>query len=631
MGRTPAQILERVDVHTRTQDYETFARVSTPNDCIPAVREEFVYWLESKRIALADNSQSSSSQSALATMEDLKDGSQELLLCRLVEEAETGRYTTEIYASSEGWINISVRNSRGGFVSVPRIAKSLMRRLDLYDAALPLMAEPQIWDVSRVDELIELLEDSDRHGLVFVAGSRSEEQSLFAPFLDLLPKWAREVYGLAQTIALTPDATQEFGTKMGHFAVAPWNLRTYFPGVDVRSAGDSFRHRFLKTGSLGASSPKRVSTMLGQTARKHAALRREPEELLHARRAFARASTEQLISSIGNQASPGNEADGAVPTGQKLPNQPTVKSKTVPVVAPATPAKEVRKSGADELDIVTERLLELRNQLDLVQRLLGIQEITEFSIQEVIRSRHTADPPKNEQVAEMLRLQLARIETLEDEAIQATEVLEDMEIEQAEYQESLQKKNAENRWLRERLREAKDYETADAPTPEDDGWERPESCRQVLENLDPAGAVMFTGKYDGVDRGDSRDQLGRAAFNLVQICNALANYVRVKTRDEFSGTVDDYLKKHQDGRGTIGADKHATSESKVTMDRWGEERIFKVPAQVSADEKIAMKAHFRLSRASAGNARMHYYDDAHGSGKIYIGYVGPHLTNTQTN
>lgn len=631
MGRTPAQILERVDVRTRTQDYETFARTSNPNDCIPAVREEFVSWLESKRIALADNSQPSSSQPALATMEDLKDGSQELLLCRLVEEAETGRYTTEIYASSEGWINISVRNSRGGFVSVPRIAKSLMRRLDLYDAALPLMAEPQIWDVARVDELIELLEDSDRHGLVFVAGSRAEEHSLFAPFLDLLPKWAREVYGLAQTIALTPDATQEFGIKMGHFAVAPWNLRTYFPGVDVRSAGDSIRHRFLKTGSLAASSPKRVSTMLGQTARKHAALRREPDELLHARRAFTRASTEQLIRSTGNQASPEIDAKSRFSTGQKLPNQPTDKTKPETVVAPATPAEEASKSEADALDADTERFLELRKQIDLVQRLLGIQEITEASIQEALRLNTPPDVHKSGEIAEMVRLQLARIEELEDEANQATAAVEDMEIEQAEYQESLQKKHAENRWLRERLREAKDYENADAPTPEDDGWERPESCRQVLQNLDPAGAVIFTGKYDGVDRVDSRDLLGRAAFNLVQICNALAIYVTLKTRAEFSGTVDDYLKKHQDGRGTIGADKHATSESKATMDRWGEERIFKVPAQVSADERIAMKAHFRLSRASTGNARMHYYDDAHGSGKIYIGYVGPHLTNTQTN
>ncbi|NKG19888.1 hypothetical protein [Paeniglutamicibacter terrestris] len=629
VGGTMTATTDRPGSVTGTQDYQSFSRASVPEACIPAVREEFILWLGTKGIETPDSPKPVGGGSSKASVELLQDGNHELLLCRLIEETKTGRFTTEIYTSSEGWINISVRSSSGQFVSVPRIAKALMRRLDLFDASLQLIDEPKVWDVDKVGDLVKLLEDSDRHGLVFVAGSRKEEQALFDPFVNVLPKWAREVYGLAQTIALTPEATLELGSRVGHYGVGPWNLRTYFPGVDHESPVDSVRHRYLKTDRLGRQHPAKVSKFLGQAARKHAATRAEPLELLHARRAFTRAATRRLIDGIEQSKSvalPAAVTDEAPPSVVKSPVPHT---REPDVVSPKT--ENVDKPPTTSTPQPDPALTDIQSQLDLVRIVLGIQNLNEQSIRDAASKLTSASEALNDEAAELIETQLVQIEQLEDDARQRADVLVDMEFEQAEYQEDIQKHQSEIRWLREKLREADDHASANDLAPVDEDWQRPESCREVLENLDPASAVVFTGSYDHADYVDNRDQLGRAAFNLIHVCWALDRYARLKLAGSFTGTVDDYLRNHQDGRASIGADKHAMSESKVTMDRWGNERMFKVPRNVAPEGSVAMKAHFRLTRAGMGSARMHYFDDVQGSGKVYIGYVGAHLTNTQSN
>jgi hypothetical protein len=43
-----------------------------------------------------------------------------------------------------------------------------------------------------------------------------------------------------------------------------------------------------------------------------------------------------------------------------------------------------------------------------------------------------------------------------------------------------------------------------------------------------------------------------------------------------------------------------------------------------------MPAHFKVSTNDSFAPRMHYFDDTDRSGRIYIGYIGRHLTNTRT-
>lgn len=44
-----------------------------------------------------------------------------------------------------------------------------------------------------------------------------------------------------------------------------------------------------------------------------------------------------------------------------------------------------------------------------------------------------------------------------------------------------------------------------------------------------------------------------------------------------------------------------------------------------------MWAHFAPTGGGQTAPRMHYYADTRNTHKVYIGYIGPHLTNTKTN
>jgi hypothetical protein len=58
--------------------------------------------------------------------------------------------------------------------------------------------------------------------------------------------------------------------------------------------------------------------------------------------------------------------------------------------------------------------------------------------------------------------------------------------------------------------------------------------------------------------------------------------------------------------------------------------VFRVPTSVSPDGLVLMDAHFKPTHADTVAPRMHYFDDTDQSGKVYVGYIGRHLTNTKT-
>src|SRR5699024_6872242 len=55
-------------------------------------------------------------------------------------------------------------------------------------------------------------------------------------------------------------------------------------------------------------------------------------------------------------------------------------------------------------------------------------------------------------------------------------------------------------------------------------------------------------------------------------------------------------------------------------------RTFRVPVEVDPDGSAYFGAHVRIEPGRTSPApRLHYYDDSAGSGKVYVGYLGPHL------
>lgn len=75
----------------------------------------------------------------------------------------------------------------------------------------------------------------------------------------------------------------------------------------------------------------------------------------------------------------------------------------------------------------------------------------------------------------------------------------------------------------------------------------------------------------------------------------------------------------------------AESEFVMNNERMREERRFPVDRTVDAAGIMVMAAHIKIERIGPLAPRVYFYDDTGGqSGKVHIGYIGRHLTNTRT-
>ncbi|MEU8310339.1 hypothetical protein AB0C84_42895 [Actinomadura sp. NPDC048955] len=66
-------------------------------------------------------------------------------------------------------------------------------------------------------------------------------------------------------------------------------------------------------------------------------------------------------------------------------------------------------------------------------------------------------------------------------------------------------------------------------------------------------------------------------------------------------------------------------------ERYRRARTFPVPADVDPRGEAFFGAHIRLGPGRPPAPRMHFLDDTSNTGRIYIGYIGPHLPNQRTN
>lgn len=164
------------------------------------------------------------------------------------------------------------------------------------------------------------------------------------------------------------------------------------------------------------------------------------------------------------------------------------------------------------------------------------------------------------------------------------------------------------------------------PTPEDyDG------LLEAIESLEDQG-VVFTGDPEATLELTRLDAAGRCVPKAWQACLVLSDYVKAKTTGDFTQGVAQYLETPPSGYRTLPATNHAPTETGVTQRQFGEERIFPVPREVCKEGWVHMLAHFKLGRLARQDPRLYYFDDTQegGTGRVYIGYLGRHLTNTQS-
>lgn len=512
---------------------------------------------------------------------------------------EAGLWRTQLLAVDRGeasWLSLSVASDRGRFVAVPNLARFLMQALRLRDGDSDVVDHVRVVDSRGIDDLVALVLDPERRLPVFVAGS--DERLDFDPWSARMGKWFRQIYGVGHGVVMTPDATEAFRAQMPPGAEArPWAIRTYLRDVGDDDSASLRRHRFLGTQRLAEMRDEQVAELLGRVARDETGRRAGTPEITAWERRFTRLLNADLVTTAPAPAAP------TLPT-------PAVRPPSPPVGLSSSAVAEAL--GLDVLD--ADALTLIRMQLE-----------ENTALREQIRDANA----RLSEVGERFETYELHTQSLEDENAFFEELVDDLNLDlQIAEREQIAAED-EIRRLRGLLSSAGRTEeafdvTASAPViPEDY-----EGLLEAVRDLDDHG-VVFTGDEATVLALEDIAGLNKCVASAWRACLALVDYVDLKARGEIDQDVHWYLEHGPAGR-KFPPRSHARGETAETLRRFGKERIFPVPSEVDPTGCRQMVAHFKLGRLGRQDPRLHYFDDTPNTGKVYVGYIGPHLTSVQT-
>ena len=232
-----------------------------------------------------------------------------------------------------------------------------------------------------------------------------------------------------------------------------------------------------------------------------------------------------------------------------------------------------------------------------------------------------------------------RVDHIQADLDQARLDLEDARLEAREAHDDRRHAESVLRQLRADLTAEGWFERAHQDTTAtDDLIPVPDSYEDLLTlfpSLEEHGIVLTSPERDAARNAealDERDPLGDGAVIAWEALHALADYRRAKLNGDHTGNMESYIRNPPPGGyRSVPKGKFAGTETKATRKSFGDERTLPVPRSLHPDGEIVMTAHFRLGKAGGMSApRMYYFDDTSRSGNIYVGYLGPHLRNTQT-
>ena len=273
--------------------------------------------------------------------------------------------------------------------------------------------------------------------------------------------------------------------------------------------------------------------------------------------------------------------------------------------------------------------------IELVRETLGVPDVTPESMTQVAAQLRNAQSVAR--AVEHVRTQLGEREELlaeaQDRAVLYQELYDDVQLDERIAAQQAAKLADENRWLKTRLAEASDFEAAYGAVPDDAYIKYSENFDDLHRRLpELAGAgVTFTGSMRDMLAVDDVDTVGKLVATAWDAFLVLADYVRARNAGAFDGSIKQYLEDTPQGYRQMPPNKFAERETGKTMAAWGDEREFPVPPEVDPSGRRVMEAHFKLGRVGMASPRIHILDCWSTHKRVYVGYVGLHLRNTQTN
>jgi len=552
-------------------------------------------------------------------------------LYRLIETNPTGTFVVSIYAAALPRLpdknqTIVVEVEQTGvdqetalnLIDPPRIAKALLEATEIRDGRTPLTGNPITVRAGETRQVVQAITDPGRMASVVVAGSSAPESDV--EWAEVVSSLTRQSIGVAATYVVYADAMQELEASLGDsHHVGSGRVRTYLPKVDLTDSTDSLRHKWLGPATLTRSlEGKIVSTPL---QRRHAEVARRrfvetelPADVRRTMGILRRAeTTAERESKVSERIANGRSRDAAQATSTIRPT--------------------ATEFATD--DIATSWYLRTGH---LLRRWLGIEDAKPEHLED-LDTFIAAKVADSEIAVEQLEDAASREDELDAQVKVLQGRVEDMELDLAQAEQDDIENQRERVELRRRLAQTSNPDTYVGRDPAE--WESPDSVEELVGRItEGAGShvahefVEFTGDFSKVLEVDRRYPSGLYAATLWSYVRVLHDYATAKVLRNFSGNVHMYLSDDRVDGSKCALARHAARESATVLQNgeWSSQRVFPVPSSVNSSGSVLMEAHFKPTHKDTFAPRMHYYDDTApgGSGKVYIGYIGKHLTNTRS-
>ncbi|MFG2917193.1 hypothetical protein ACGF0D_30435 [Kitasatospora sp. NPDC048298] len=506
----------------------------------------------------------------------------------------TQQLTLTVATAPDGptWVRLEAETHNTGSgvrtpcrVPVPELARSLLPLLDATDGPAAVHSAPRLITADEVDALIDELCDPERR-LPTVVASVPVNLPLDHWVQDVVAPLCQQLPGLATAYVLDPGARTGFNVALEYHTVYGGAVRTYLPEVDPASRQDSARHPVLARSRI-EEDLRRAAGLLAREPRRLAAERPLPPPLA-----------------------------------------------AVPVLR--VPPPQLRRPAEQAVDPAVESATE-----PAAERAVG---------QATVRTADGAVPSRGAEPAVLVREEQRDRVGQQARADESEPVRHTPRLERRDHREHGQgREGRDGRDIREgRLRSGARALTgrhcvvpgggpaAGAPHPTaqpPDLGGVPETFTELMARLGEFPLVTFTGDQKNALALDGLQCAGAGWARLAwDGLTALQEYAEAAVRGAAGGDFKQWCERTPEGCRRFPPRKAVRGESRTVFShtKWKRERMLPVPECVDSSRRAFMGAHLRIGGGRTA-PRLHYLDDCSGSGRIYVGYIGLHLTNTRTN
>ncbi|MFI8460269.1 hypothetical protein [Kitasatospora sp. NPDC085464] len=490
----------------------------------------------------------------------------------------TQQLTLTVATGADGstWVRLEAETHSTGSgvrtpcrVPVPELARSLLPLLDAADGPAAVHTAPRVITAAEVDALIDELCDPERR-LPTVVASVPVNLPVDHWVADVVGPLCHQLPGLATAYVLDPGARTGFNVALEYHSVYGGAVRTYLPEVDPASRQDGARHPVLARGRI-EQDLRRAAGLLAREPRRLAADQPLPVPL--AAVPVLRVPPPQLRPASGRAADSTVVHRSAAHPGA---DGAVVRAELAALAHEEQQDRAEQQARADELERVRHSLrLERRDCHDTRDARDGrdAHEGRLRSGPRALTGRHCTTPGAGPALGPRFAAQPA------------------------------------------------------------DPCGKPESFTELMSRMGEFTLLTFTGDQKSALALDELQRVGAGWARLAwDGLTALQEYAEAAVCGRAGGDFKQWCEHTPEGCHRFPPRKAVRGESRTVFShtKWKRERMLPVPECVDASRRAFMGAHLRIGGGRTA-PRLHYLDDCSGSGRIYVGYIGLHLTNTRTN